>query len=123
MGKAVIDQDNDPAIYLRANDSTGCLLHPVEAWILIGISKTTAGLVIKILFDQVSFQPQLWYAHTNYHDTDQPFSYQIDPFAKDTTHDGKPNQRFLVAGRRLSQNGFTLCFRHAAILNEKLAFR
>ena len=67
LGKAVIDQYNDPPIGLRANDPTRCLLHAVETWILVSIGKTTASMVIKILFDQVSFQPQLRYAHTNHH--------------------------------------------------------
>ena len=71
--------------------------YPVETWILISIGKTTTRLVIKILFDQVSFQPQLWHAHTN--NTDQSFSYQIDPFHKESTDDRKPDQRFLVTGR------------------------
>jgi len=101
MGEAVVDQYNDAPIGLRANDATGCLLHPVEPWILISIGKTTAGLLIKIFFDQVSFQPQLGYTHTNNHDTDQPFSYQINPFAKDAAHDSQPDQRFLAAGRKL----------------------
>src|SRR5215213_5839759 len=123
MSKAVVDQYNDPPIGLRANDATGCLLHPVEPWILISISKTSATLVIKILFDQVSFQPQLWYAHTYNHNTDQPFSYQVNPFAKDATHDSQPDQRFLVVGRKLSQKVFALCFCHGSVLNEQLSFR
>jgi len=95
MGKAVVDQYDDPPTSLCENYATCFLLHLVETCILIGIGKTTAGLVIKILFDLVSFEPQLWCAHTHHHDTDQPFSYQINPFAKDATHDSKPDQRFL----------------------------
>jgi hypothetical protein len=57
MGKAVIDQHNDLPIRLRPNYPTDYLLHPVETWILVSIGQTIAGLPIKILFDQVSFQP------------------------------------------------------------------
>ena len=105
MGKTIIDQNNDPPICLGANDPTGRLQHPVETWILVSISKTIAALVIKILLEQVSFQPQLWHPYTNHHDTDQPLAHQVNPLAKDTTHDGKPNQCFLVVGVGVPQLG------------------
>ncbi|HSQ17821.1 MAG TPA: hypothetical protein VLM83_09000, partial [Anaerolineales bacterium] len=52
MGKTLIDQDDDAAIGLGANDPPGRLQHPVEAWILVSIGKTSPVLAIEILFDQ-----------------------------------------------------------------------
>ena len=97
MGKAVIDQYNNPPIYLRANHPTGGLQHSVETRILISIGKPTDLLMIKIIFDQISLQAHLWYPHN----TDQPFSHEIDPFAKDTTHDSEPYLCFLITGGKL----------------------
>jgi hypothetical protein len=97
MGEAVIDQDDHAPVCLGADNPPRGLQDPIEAGVLVGIGKAATVLLIKILLDQVPFQPDLRHTHPNNHNPDQPFSHQVNALAKDSTHHRQTSHRSRTA--------------------------
>src|ERR1051325_9446388 len=56
LGESAVDEQDNPAVFLRANDTSCCLNYPIQSRPCVGILKSLPVLFIEIIANQIAIQ-------------------------------------------------------------------